>query len=49
MKKIISVLLSLLLTLSVIGCSSGSESAQALKGKWESFSGYGVTAEYPSG
>ena len=48
MKKIISLALSILLSLSIVGCSSGSESAQALKGKWESFSGYGVTVEYPA-
>ncbi len=48
MKKIISLVLSLLLSLSIVGCSSGNESAQALKGKWESFSGYGVTVKYPA-
>ena len=48
MKKIISLALSILLSLSIVGCSSGNESAQALKGKWESCSGYGVTVEYPA-
>ena len=48
MKKIINLALSFLLCLSIVGCSSGSESTQALKGKWESFSGYGVTVEYPA-